>query len=151
MVLALTMGNSYSRTACVLTGSPIPTTGSCELTWTGHIRTWTQSSQITFQLPETESLFLGIYLATLEVEVVGSGTGTPTTATKTTTPPKTTSVTGGAASVTSAATTIPSTSTRDTSNSAATTSGTTNNAAQRTAIPLILRAGAGAGAVAVAL
>ena len=149
MVLALTMGNSYSRTACVLTGSPIPTTGSCELTWTGHIRTWNQSSQITFQLPETESLFLGIYLATLEV--VGSGTGTPTTATKTTTPPKTTSVTGGAASVTSAATTIPSTSTRDTSNSAATTSGTTNNAAQRTAIPLILRAGAGAGAVAVAL
>jgi hypothetical protein len=144
LVAVLTMRNRYSRTACVLTGSPTPTTGSCELTWTGHIRTWTQSSQITFQLPETESLFLGIYPATLEV--VGSGTAAPTT---TTAAPKTTSGTGGTASVTPTATTTQSISTGGTSISATTISGTTKNAAQRTAIPLILLVGAGAAAVAI--
>jgi hypothetical protein len=104
LVAVLTTGNSYSRTACVLTGSPTPTIGSCELTWTGHIRTWTQSSQITFQLPETEPLFLGICPATLEV--VGSGTAAPTT---TTAPPKATSGTGATASATPTATTTQST------------------------------------------
>jgi hypothetical protein len=140
------MGNSYSQTACVLTGSPTPTTGSCELTWTGHIRTWTQSSQITFQLPETESLFLGIYPATLEV--VGSGTAAPTT---TTAPPKTTSGTGGTASVAPTATTTQSTSIGGTSSIPATTSGATRNAARRTAVPLILLGGAIAAANAAAL
>jgi len=142
-VAVLTMGNSYSRTACVLMGSPTPTTGSCELTWTGHIRTWTQSSKSTFQLLEIESLFLGIYPATLEV--VGSGTATPT---PTTVPPGTTSGTRGTASITSTATT-PSTLTGGTSSSTTTTSGTTKNAARRTAVPLMLLAGAGAVAVAL--
>jgi hypothetical protein len=144
LVAVLTTGNSYSRTACVLTGSPTPTTGSCEPTWAGHIRTWTQSSQITFQLLETKSLFLGIYPATLEV--VGSGTAAPTT---TTAPPKTTSGTGATASATPTATTTQSTSTGGTSSIATATHGTTKNAAQRTAIPLLLLAGGGAVAVAL--
>jgi hypothetical protein len=147
VVPVLTIENSYSRTACVLTGSPTQQLARVSSRGPAILERGLKAAKVAFQLPETELLFLGIYPATLEV--VGSGTAAPTT---TAGPPKTTRVTGGTASATPTATTTPSTSTETTSTSATpstTTSRTTKNAAQRTAIPLILLAGAGAVAVAL--